>query len=665
MAEKTGTSTGFSKPCPIAQIWADGKRVDTKNAQFLDALDSTGGKSLATARIRVRLKAPYTQPDFHPETGECEILLESQAGNQQKAKVVFWGHFSGLNSDIGDGESVVLEARQAPYHFGKYVEGMVEYNSVTQDHQILPQAIEFNPTVNYTSYSGKRIGNTRGLGVVRGNMTDRNPFGRENCNIFLDPARVHTAEARRFATGSGEASSKERAKDPEQAKMLASDKFWTLKEAVYYLCWTLNDWEDNFSNPTREDLKLLDTNTAPFHDVVIPLGVFLPEALDRVLDPFGFGWRVEYLGRGSRKLSVFQRGRGTKKNLKLQEPGSLLDLKKTNLQNNSIACGNQSLINRIEALGNFKLYESTWELQKAWPEQYDDITEDQKIEGADDLAGKSWADRPEHHRVDRDWVLNEAGDYIGLRPEIKEPYDLWRDFSKHSDVDVVPRRRRFYPCITLDKDRLPVGANGYFVEYYDGSDWRDATGLGFEVLANECGIRFTGATLPPELSMVGTGLKVRITASVYSDERLSFKTRENPNSSQPLESAALLDVSGQFHFRQVTRFSVFYNKITPRGSFEHLQVDDTERIKDFAEQLVATTDHLDVRGTAVVWDLDGDDYQVGDIIEKIDGRNISLDAGESQGGEEKKYPQIVGITYDYTNQKRILALETFRDARYT
>lgn len=652
MAEKVSSSTGFSKPCPIAQIWADGRRVDTKNAQLLEAIDSTGGKSLASARIRVRLKDPYTQPDFHPENSECEILLETQGGGQQKPKGVFWGRFSGLTSDIGDGESVVLEARQTPFHFGKYVEGMVEYNSVAQKHQTLPQAIEFNPTVNYTSYSGKRIGNTRGLGVVRGNMTDRNPFGREACNVFLDPARVHTPEARRFATGAGEAPSKERAKDPEQAKMLASDKFWTLKEAVYYLCWTLNEAEANFKNPTREALKLLDENTAPFQDVAIPLGTFLPEALDMVLDPFGFGWRVDYLGKGSRKLSVFQRGSGTKKNLKLQEPKSILDLKKTNLESSSIACGNQSLVNRIEAIGNFKLYESTWELKKAWATDLDSLSQEELSESSLD-----WKEHPERQRVWRDWVLNEAGDYIGVRSEIKDPYD----FKPIFDADTVRRRRRFQPCITLTKDRLPVGENGYFVEYYDGLDWRPIGG--FEVLTGECGIRFSGPIPPEEISM-NPNVKLRITASVYSDERLTHKTKANPNSPQPLEAPALLDVSEQFHFRKIHEQSEFSQRVK-NGEYEHLQIDDTKRIKEFADRLVKTTDHLDVRGTAVVWDLDGDTYDLGDIIEKIEGRNISMDAGAATGGEEKKYPQVVGITYDYENQRRVLALETFRDARYT
>jgi hypothetical protein len=655
MAEKTESKEGaraFSKPCPVAMIFADGKRVDSKNAQLLDALDSTGGKSLASARIRVRLKEPYTQPNLHPETGECEILLSSQVGGKTRDKVVFWGKFSGLNSDISDGESVVLEARQAPYHFGNFVQGMPEYNANTQQHQLLRQAIEFNPTVNFTSYSGKRIGNTRGLGVVRGNMNDLKPYGKGKCNVFLDPASVHTPQARKFATGRGEATTKERQGDLTEARMLASDKKWTLKEAVYYLCWTLNEDEKNFQNPTREELKPLDDSKTLLHDLVIPLGTFLPEALDRVLDPFGYGWRVDYVRKGVRKITVMQRGKGPKKTLRLQSPGEVLDLKKTNLESSNLACGNQSLINRVVALGDFKLYESTWELKRAWSAEHDDLTTDELSQESLD-----WATHPERHRVWRDWVLNEAGDLIGVREGVKTPYD----FKPIFEVDTVPRRRRFHPCITLAKDRLPACANGYFVEYYDGAEWRPIGG--YEVLTAECGISFNGTAPPAEMLQMGDVVKVRITASVYSDERIAFTTPTAPSSPQPDAAPVLLDVSDRFHFRHVHEDSEFL-KGEMRGLYEDLQVDDTKRLQEFAERIVKATDHLDVRGTAVIWDLDGDPYDLGDMIEKIEGRNISLDAGGPSSGAEKKYPQIVGITYDYTSQKRILALETFRDARY-
>jgi hypothetical protein len=663
MAKKKKTTepaVGFSAVCPVAQIFAGGKRVDTKNAQLLEAMDSTGGGSLATARIRIRLKEPYTEANLHPETDACEIVLQTQVGKKTREKVVFWGKFSGQSTDIGENESVIIEARQAPYHFGKYVDGMIEYNAKDKKHQTLPQAIEFNPTVNFSSYSGKRIANTRGLGVVRGNMNDVRKYGKGECFVFLDPASVYTPQARRYATSSSET----RQQDKNEGQFLAADKKWTLKEAVYTLCWTLNEEQENFKNPSRDELVLLDGSQVLLHDIVIPLGTFLPEALDRVLNPFGYAWRVDYVRKGVRKLAVFQRGVGPKKNLKLQKPGENLDLKKTNMENGDFACGNQSLINRVEAFGDFKLFESTFELKKAWATSLDNIGEDQKVEGEKDLAGVAWVDRPQHHRVCRDYVLNEAGDYNGVRSEYREPYNFKEVFG----VDTVPRRRRFLPCITLGRDRLPLGANGYFVEYHDGSvgdgedGWRDATGIGFEILSNECGVRFTGATLPPELSMQ-TNLRVRITASVYSDERIKHTTKPTPNSPQPDIAPTLIDVTDRFHYRKIHKDSQFLKN--DRGDrYENSQVDDTKRMIEFAERIVAATDHLDVRGTAVIPNLDGDSYDLGDIIEKIEGRDISLDAGGPSSSPLIRHPQVVGITYDYTNQKRILALEVFRDTRF-
>jgi hypothetical protein len=661
MAKKKKTTepaVGFSAVCPVAQIFAGGKRVDTKNAQLLEAMDSTGGGSLATARIRIRLKEPYTESNLHPETDACEIILQTQVGKKTREKVIFWGKFSGQSTDIGGNESVIIEARQAPYHFGKYVDGMIEYNAKDKKHQALPQAIEFNPTVNFSSYSGKRIANTRGLGVVRGNMNDLRKYGKGECFVFLDPVSVYTPAARRFAIGSSET----RQQDKDEGQFLASDKKWTLKEAVYTLCWTLNEEQENFKNPSRDELALLDGSQVLMHDIVIPLGTFLPEALDRVLNPFGYAWRVDYVRKGVRKLAVFQRGVGPKKTLKLQKPGENLDLKKTNMENGDFACGNQSLINRVEAFGDFKLYESTWELKKSWEASYDTIDPALLVDGGGggDTGIDKWADRPQHHRVWRDWVLNEAGDYNGVRSEYRLPYDFKDVFG----TDTVPRRRRFLPCITLDRDRVPVGANGYFVEYNNGTDddWQDASGIGFEILTNECGIRFTIATLPPEISMM-PNLRIRITASVYSDERIKHTTKPTPNSPQPDVAPTLIDVTDRFHFRKIHKDSEFL-KGEKKDRYENSQVDDTKRLIEFAERIVAATDHLDVRGTAVIPNLDGDPYDLGDIIEKIEGRDISLNAGGPSSSPLIRHPQVVGITYDYTNQKRILALEVFRDTRF-
>jgi hypothetical protein len=632
----------FSVNAPQVLLLVDGKSLnDQYSVERVNV--ATGGKSLASAHIRAKLDTPQTDIVLQLSSSDIEIVVKPEGNG--KEQVIFWGKPSGYNFDASDSEGRIFEVRQAQHHFGTFVEGMWEYNVKAGDHQLIEQDIVFNPTINYTSYTGKRIGNTRGLGVARGNMSDahRLPLAGD-ANIFLDPASVFTQAARRYAVGSSEKS----VDDANEAKPLASDQFWTLKEAVYYLCFTLNSRSANFGNPSRDDLKLLDESDSLLRDLRIPLGTFLPEALDLVLNPFNFGWRVEYIGRGSRKISVFRRGAGKERKLKLDKPGEFYSPKKTNISVCELGVGNQTLINEVEAYGDFKLFESTWELKKAWPADLDSLSQEELSESSPD-----WAAHPERHRVWRDWVLNEAGDYIRVRSDYRTPYD----FSDVFGTPTVARRRRFYPCITLDKDRLPVGDNGYFVEYYDGADWRPIGG--FEVLTGECGIRFSGPTPPEEIAMVAD-TKLRITASVYSDERLKYTSDRVNTSAQGDVVPVLLDASGQFHYRKIHADSRFFAEIGG-SNYEHLQIDDTDAIKDFADTIRKSMDQLDVSATIVMPNLDGDPLDPGDVVTKLEGRNWDLDIRSSSA---RRYPQVTGITYDCREHRRIFALETFRDTSY-
>jgi hypothetical protein len=436
--------------------------------------------------------------------------------------------------------------------------------------------------------------------------------------------------------------------------MLASDKFWTLKEAVYYLCWTLNEGERHFANPTRDDLNLLDASTSLLQDVTIPLGTFLPEALDRLLNPYNFGWRVDYVRRGVRSIAIFRRGVGVQKRIRIQPPGSDIDPTRTTISACELGVGNQSLVNQIRAVGDFKLYEATWELKKGWSESKDDEPQETLSE-----SSVEWATNPALHNVRRLFVLNEGGDHIGVRPDIRSPYN----FAGIFDVPTVPRRRRFFPCITLDKDRLPVGDNGYFVEYSDGTsdpelgDWRPISG--FEVLASECGIRFNG-DVPPE-EFMAANIKVRITASVYSDERIEYEKAKSPLSAQPDSVPVFLDVSDRFHYRTIHSTSRFASQTGPNGLYEHSKVDDTTKLQEFVGTLVKSMDQLDVSATVVVPNLNVGEYNIGDVIPRMDGRDFDFEIKSIAGN---RFPQITGIQYDCINHRRSIALETFRDTSY-
>jgi hypothetical protein len=621
--------------------------------------DGAGAGGLPHARLRARITEPTRQTQLRIANSEIEIIKRSNAAPiagdptaQAAETVLFWGKLSGAEVAIGGDESATYEARMSRHHFGEPVYGMEEFNPTINGNGILRQDLEFNPTISFSGTLGQRIQNTRGLGVVRGNMSDRRQWGKAKANTFLDPARVFSAAARRYNDGGSEATPK----SIDDAKFTASDKHWTLLEAAYYLCWALNEAEPYIKNPTREDLKLLDDPTAIVRDVVIPLGTFLPEALDILLHPFGFGWRIDYAGRGSRKIAVFRRGSGVERTVRLQSPGESINPAKTNVETCRLGVGTESLINEVYVYGGRELYEATFNLKRAWSASLDDL----------DFFTLStthpdWKDNPQRHRVWRDWVLDEGGDYIGVRSDYKKPYDFEDIFGP--GIGVVPRRRRFHPCLTLDKDRLPVGQNGYFVEFFDGLNWvsvEKLTNGSFEVLTNECGIRFTGVAPPEQLKFAGATAAIRITASVYSDERLLAVASRSGDSVQSDIIPLFIDAEGSFHKRKINSTSQFYDQVQSKA-YESSQVDDQERIDEYAERIRSAWDQSDVSGTIVIPDLE-EIYEIGTVIRRMEGRDIDFDIGSTAG---KRYPQVVARTLDVQRQKQTLTLETMRNMRFT
>lgn len=646
----------YSRPATEIIVYVNGN--ENKNLRVLSISDGCGANALPRARLQLRIQDPTTSDlltSLNKFFTEIEILFRAGdapvAGDPTAAareRIAFWGTLSGKSLAIGRDESLSFEARTSPRHFGLAVTGPLEYNPANGKCEILHQAIEFNPTVSFSGALGQRIQNSRGIGFVRGNMSTTRTFGKGSARAFLDPARVFTKQARKHNDGEPETSQVA----ANQAKFLATDRFWTLSEAVYYLCWSLNAAETFFKNPTRSELKLLDDSKDLLRDVVVPMGTFLPEALDLVLQPFGFGWRIDYRGRGDRGIAVFRRGAGTETSVKLQSPREELDPKKTNVEACHFGVGNESLVNEVYVYGARKLVESTFELKRAWSKEYDGVDMLQLNAGNVD-----WKDKPQYHRVWRDWVLNEGGDYIGVRSDYKQPHDLDGILGEKP----VPRRRRFFPCITLDKDRLPVGQNGYFVEFYNGFEWLPVERLtngSYEVLTNECGIRFTGVAPPQELVFAGDSAKIRITASVYSDDRLTGWAHRDFDSILTEVNPVVIDAEGSFHHRTIHDSSQFWEQVQAK-KYEHSQVDDTDKIQAHARKLCDAWDQADASGSITIPDLD-EVYELGTVIRAIEGRGIQLEIGSRVG---KRYPQIVAREFDVPLQKQILTVESMRDMR--
>ncbi len=138
-----------------------------------------------------------------------------------------------------------------------------------------------------------------------------------------------------------------------------------------------------------------------------------------------------------------------------------------------------------------------------------------------------------HRDVARRWVLNEGGDYANEQFARSAPFASYIpfDFSMIAAGRWTQRRRQLLPMF----EATNAGADDVRVDvsFDNGSNWyalRDH----FDVLSGECGIWFNASNLlnvtVPEIgnvnlwyALVDQTMRVRVTASVESDERVSVR----------------------------------------------------------------------------------------------------------------------------------------------
>lgn len=627
-----------SRPGCVGQVYINGTLssawVPLSSARY------SGGKSLDSATIR-QASQPVITGGISANVNEAdvEIGFTPPGGSFFLAH---WGRANLASVRVGDDNSLVVESRVEPYHFGAPLVGMME-NDPNSDGSGSSGSVQnyadlvFNPMVD---------------GQVIGNMSSQtDPSGY---NYFLDPDSVRTS--------------------PAKTLQQATASNWTLMQAVTYLCYVLNASQACIQNPSDESVAELPTDSNLVRNVHIPNGVYLPEALDRLLDPLGWGWFLQLNGIGSRTIQFFQRGVGGASNPTLGEFGSTYSL-----DDNACNCAAADLVydlapdvNQIRVLGDWRYVEATMTLVPAWDNEDDSLTPWQLSKESSD-----YQDNPDYQRVWRDWVLNEAGDYIGFRSTITEPASLSTLFGH----PCVPRRKKFLPCITLGQDLEPAGhVEGTCVEWSvdNGTTWRPLSELKdstCRLLERECGVRFDGQQPPIELMMAGvagtmsggtsgdgTGALVRITATIRDDQRLYAVASRSGSSPQSATNEAVVDVGTRFAYRYRYPSGKFATA-TGEDWVTTNVVDDTSAIQDFANLLRAAWDLPDVRGTVEIEGLEqgldgiGQAFEIGRLVTQISGRGIRLTSslGATNG------PQILGIGYDYQRQRRTLHIQTFRD----
>lgn len=444
-------------------------------------------------------------------------------------------------------------------------------------------AKDFSSTLKRITVYGQYVVNSDGLLLL---LKGLNAVFNENGNANASTKTVETngRSVTLFATESSES------------------KLWSYAEVIeYLLCQYLPS--SQVQTPGIEQLRTLtDNQTACELDLT---GLNLAEALQQCCEMTGLKFKLapRFMPTGPQQAIVLYRnGRGRTVELNCQQAGEKLSISKTNIGLFSSTKYFWPVTHRYIGQGDFKIYEATFELVKAW----DPADEDTNYEKF------SPSTNPDFYKVKdvyRKWCLNEAGDYSG------EPYNRGEafDFSKiFQSSNFVSRHRRFYPTLTTDKQGKSLG---YFlqVSFDNGLNWWQYL-YAFNNLVDECGIWLSSDQLDVDtwVAALKGVLKFRMTASVVSDERLTCEVADGPvNSTIPVVDH-VIKLPHQFKYRQVSGQSIFKNS-SDESLGDPDEIDNTTALYAFlrksAKIAPETIETVDLQTPYLAFD-----YQIGDRV---------------------------------------------------
>ncbi|RKY24110.1 MAG: hypothetical protein DRP62_04485 [Planctomycetota bacterium] len=382
----------------------------------------------------------------------------------------------------------------------------------------------------------------------------------------------------------------------------SAGKFWSYAEAIDYLLRVYLP-DGQLQTPSVERLEALtEGQTARHLDVT---GLNLADALRRCCERIGLKFKFVPLTvpvGGEQAIVFYRNGAGRAVELNCQPAGEQLCVSKTTISSIRSRKNFWPITHRYIGQGDFKIYEATFELVKAWDSGLEDT----------DYDKFSPSTNPDFHQVKdvyRKWSLNEAGDYSG------EPYNQGAafDFSKiFGNGNFAQHRRRFWPTLTADKKGQSLG---YFlqVSFDNGIHWWQYLAA-FNNLLDECGIWLSSDRLDVDtwVAALKGVLKFRITASVSSDEKLSCTAADGPiNSSVPVVDH-IITLGRQFKYRRISAKSIFAD-----SSDESLgkpdEVDDSSALYEYVRKKALMSPDI-VETINVQMPYTAFDYQTGDRV---------------------------------------------------
>ena len=509
-----------------------------------------------------------------------------------------------------DGESLTAQSQLRSYHFGNPLTYYDVY-LVGAFSEAIADDIVFNPMIdNRTLF----------------NMSDKN----RNNNVALNGRLWVHPECVSGTVG-----------ETWQGQVRQE---WTLSHAVRSLCWLLNPNEDFILNPTTAVIDLLLVGPS-VRAVTIPLGTRLSQALDALLIPLGFNWYIDYSkadapGFGLPQIAIFQIGVGTAKELKFQAPGAVLDLADSNVNQFSTDNNIGDSFNQVTVLGQFEEAECTFPLFAAWDAAHDALA-------AADLD-KDGDEYLTHETVWRLFIANEAGDInpavarLGQTPTVPDLtgiFELWTPHRRTLQEPLTYIAGTPSAAVSLQERRAHV------LEYSidSGATWlASADKWTVKLCPDQIGVLFDMTGIPEELYDAGSAGRLRITGSVFADSRINSTATRNAwaVNGRTIEQVLVKPEKFQYRFRNIA--GTYQSVLTGLADTK----DDTTEISDFAEAIRDQNQYaeVDCEFRLPGWHLE---YEIGDLITKIAGREINLDAAPA-AAPVNRYAQIVERRFEMT-----------------
>ena len=373
-----------------------------------------------------------------------------------------------------------------------------------------------------------------------------------------------------------------------------------------------------------------------------------------------------------------------------------------------------SIVNSPCGLGSPHKFEITAELVPAWPDT--DLTPDDSESYANlffteaqlqEMTDKNSKDYYKYYHasgsdfkrdVGRKWALNESGTYSTAAYDRGDPIDFADYIDNEYIIDAsgkrlyAPFNRQLLPLLTFDKDTLnPLDIKVEF-SFDSGTTWQ-VIECAVSSLPSEAGIYITEPNLaeivdPTESTISGGDLdgvqlnlwtslcddkvnsrvfkndtwhtRIRVTATIQMDQRLAQLARPTISSGSPFYQRKIYNFTDKYQLTKRTESSSYSDTDLPAWN-----CNQTNKLKLHLESIRSANEDMSISGMFTLdrlWlgdDTGQPDFALGDLVERISGREFSLSA--SFAGR-KVFPEIIQLIYAPDEQKTQILIRDLRFA---